>query len=621
MPLWPTVGLPLLGFLVLAASGRRLGERAVGGIGVGSVALAFLATVAAVARAGSGVVTETYWTWFEVGGLAARFELALDPLSACFALVITGVGALIHLHATDYMRGDPGFARFFATMNLFVASMLVLVLANDLLLLYLGWEGVGLCSYLLIGFWYEDPANGRAARKAFVVTRVGDAALAVALFLLATTFGTLRLPELAIQAPAAWTVGEPVAVLTACLLAVGAFGKSAQLPLQVWLPDAMAGPTPVSALIHAATMVTAGVYLVARTHPLFLLAPTALEAVAVVGLMTMLVAGLCALAQQDAKRVLAYSTISQVGLMFLALGVGAWSAAVFHFVTHALFKALLFLGLGSVLVSVHHERDLRELGGLRHRLPVVFVACTVGALASAGFPLLTAGFFSKDEILLAAARTSWVLWALATAGAVITSLYTFRFLLLLFFGPVRTEPHRAPSRAAEGVLMALAVGTVAATGLMLPRFLGGLRPLERWLGAALPTGHAAEAPFGEGLGALASAAASLLGLGLSVWIWGSRPGWWAKLGDSPLADRASRFLRDGFGFDALYEALLVGPFTELGRLNKGDVVDSVAEGTASFTRILHDALAITQNGRLRWYMAATAAGAVTLLGIALWGSR
>jgi NADH-quinone oxidoreductase subunit L len=398
-------------------------------------------------------------------------------------------------------------------------------------------------------------------------------------------------------------------------------GKSAQFPLHVWLPDAMAGPTPVSALIHAATMVTAGVYLVARTHPLFLLAPTAMQAVAVVGLVTMLVAGLCALAQHDVKRVLAYSTISQVGFMFLALGLGAWTAAIFHLVTHACFKALLFLGVGSVLVAVHHERDLRELGGLRHRLPMVFVTCTIGSLALSGFPLLTGGFYSKDEVLLAAAGSSWTLWALASTGAVLTSLYTFRLLLLLFFGPVRKEPHRRPSWAAGTALASLAVLTIAGAALGLPDFLGGGRPLEHWLGLVLPAGHAAAAPLGEVSGAVGSGVASLLGLGLAAWIWALRPEWWARLGDWPLADSVSRFLRDGFGFDALYDAAIVVPFTELGRLNRDDVVDMVAEGTASLTEVLHDALARTQNGRLRWYMAATAAGAVGLLGLALWGVR
>src|SRR5689334_4138613 len=334
-------------------------------------------------------------------------------------LVVCWVGFLIHLYSTEFMREEEGYSRFFAYMNLFVGSMLMLVLADNLLLLYLGWEGVGLCSYLLIGFWYKDPANGRAARKAFVVTRVGDAVMAVGLFLLFTNLGTLQIQPLMQQASQQWTVGSSLVVAAAALLLGGAVGKSAQLPLQTWLPDAMAGPTPVSALIHAATMVTAGVYLVARTHVLFSLAPSVQLVVAIIGAATLLLAGFSALVQQDIKRVLAYSTISQIGYMFLALGVGAWSAAIFHLMTHAFFKALLFLGAGVVILAMHEEHDMFKMGGLRRPLPVTFWTFLIGAASLSALPLITAGFYSKDLILWSAwsspSGSTW-LWAGGLVG-------------------------------------------------------------------------------------------------------------------------------------------------------------------------------------------------------------
>ncbi len=345
------------------------------------------------------------------------------------------------------MRGDDGYARFFSYMNLFVASMLFLVLADDLLFLYFGWEGVGLCSYLLIGFWYKDPANGAAARKAFVVTRVGDTLMLLGLFLLYRQFDTLNIDTILDASAGVWAVGDPVATLACLLLLGGAVGKSAQLPLQTWLPDAMAGPTPVSALIHAATMVTAGVYLIARTHPLFALSPFALECVAVVGAVTLLLAGFTALMQTDIKRILAYSTMSQIGYMFLAEGVGAYDSAMFHLMTHAFFKALLFLSAGSVILALHHEQDIFKMGGLRRRLPFVFASMLVGTLALTAFPF-TAGYFSKDEILHHVYSSGHHgLWLAGLLGAFLTSLYSFRLIFIVFFGPERTSGERPASGA------------------------------------------------------------------------------------------------------------------------------------------------------------------------------
>ncbi len=383
------------------------------------------------------------WHWLDVGGLSAEIGLRLDPLSLVMMLVITGVGFFIHLFATEFMEGEEGYGRFFAHLNLFVASMLLLVLADDFLALYAGWEGVGLCSYLLIGFWWRDPANGLAARKAFIVTRIGDTAFLIGLLLIASRLGTLEhRGRHAGRHRKAGQLGSSVATLAAFLLLGGAVGKSAQLPLQTWLPDAMAGPTPVSALIHAATMVTAGVYLIARTHALFLLAPAAQLTVGVIGGATLLLAGFSALAQNDIKRILAYSTMSQIGYMFLALGVGAWSAALFHLMTHAFFKALLFLSAGAVTMRLHHEQDIFKMGGLARRLPVAFWSFLIGSAALAALPLVTAGFYSKEAILSGAwadGTSGRVLWVAGVVGAFLTGLYIFRAVFIAFFGEEHTH--------------------------------------------------------------------------------------------------------------------------------------------------------------------------------------
>jgi len=390
---------PLVGFVILALFGSQLPKKVVAAVGCGSVALSGIVTASLVSQAPAGV-QQTFGTWITgVGSLAPQFSLFLDPLSATMVSVVCFVGFLIHLYSVEYMADDPGFSRFFAYLNLFVAAMLILLLADDLLLMFLGWEGVGLCSYLLIGFWYEDKVNGHAAQKAFIVTRIGDVAFMVALFILFAQFGTWSIPTVIAAAQNSWTLGTTLPTLVALLFIIAAIGKSAQMPLHVWLPDAMAGPTPVSALIHAATMVTAGVYLIARLHGLFLLAPDMLLLVGIIGAVTALYAAFTALAQNDIKRVLAYSTISQIGYMFIGLGVGAFGAALFHFMTHAFFKALLFLGAGAVIHAVHGEQDMHKMGGLRKKLPVVFWTFVAGSAALAALPLITAGFYSKDAIL------------------------------------------------------------------------------------------------------------------------------------------------------------------------------------------------------------------------------
>jgi len=628
---WLIPALPFAGFAILALAGGRLSRRAVALVGAGSVGLAALLAIvvggAFLASPPPGDAYEqTLWTWVAAGDLAAAMGLRLDALSLVMVLVVTVVGFLIHVYSIEFMRDEEGYARFFAAMNLFVGSMLVLVLASNLLLLYLGWEGVGLCSYLLIGFWYRDPANGRAARKAFVVTRVGDTALAVGLFLLFTQLGTLEIQELMARAEGQWAVGSGLAVAAAALLLGGAVGKSAQLPLQVWLPDAMAGPSPVSALIHAATMVTAGVYLIARTHVLFSLAPAVMLAVAIIGAATLLLAGISAITQWDIKRALAYSTISQIGYMFLALGVGAWSAAIFHFMTHAFFKALLFLAAGSVILSLHHEHNMFKMRGLYRMLPTTFWTFLIGAASLAALPLVTAGFYSKDLILFqawASAQGSPWLWAAGFVGAFVTALYASRVVVLTFFGEpsdhVRASaPLARPGLAIRLPLVILAVLSIVAGFVELPHTLGGVTLFSDLLGTALPAAPLREVGTAAELWLqVAAGVAVLAGILLAYVLFHRRlesvRGWRSN----PLGDALHRLTFSGWGFDWLYERLLVRPYNWAARANEGDVVDRLFAGIAGLGLWLHRLLSLTQTGRVRWYVLGLAAGAAILLTVVL----
>ncbi|MFI4979912.1 MAG: NADH-quinone oxidoreductase subunit L, partial [Nevskiales bacterium] len=510
---------------------------------------------------------------------------------------------LIHLFASWYMRGDEGYGRFFSYKNLFVASMLFLVLGDNLLFLYFGWEGVGLCSYLLIGFWYQDPANGAAARKAFVVTRVGDTFMAIGLFLLFQTLGTLNIQEILQLAPQAFHPGSFTVTAIALLLLGGAVGKSAQLPLQTWLPDAMAGPTPVSALIHAATMVTAGVYLIARTHTLFELAPFAQEMVGLVGAVTLLLAGFTALVQTDIKRVLAYSTMSQIGYMFLALGAGAWSAAVFHLMTHAFFKALLFLASGAVILACHHEQDIFKMGGLRKKLPLAFWSFIVGGGALCAVPIVTAGFYSKDEILWQAYASGHIwLFCAGLLGAFLTSLYTFRLIFTVFYGEAKTDAHQG-----HGISYWLPLGVL----LVLSTLVGGFihPPLEH----VLPANPAAEGNPMQLQVALLSGFVAIAGIAIAGWRFFGQPRLLQWLEGTGLAKLLSRYWYSAFGFDWLYDRLFVKPFLWAVRVNSKDVFDQIIGGIPVVLVSLNKATALSQSGRLRWYTASVAFGAVLII--------
>jgi NADH-quinone oxidoreductase subunit L len=612
--LWLVPVSPLAGSLALITIGSRIRRRAVAAVACGATGVASLVAMLvgwSFIHAAQPSFTQTLWTWIDAGNFQARVSLYLDSLSLLMILVVTFVSFLIHVYSTEFMIDDEGYSRFFAYMNLFVGSMVVLVLADNLLLLYLGWEGVGLCSFLLIGFWYRDPANGLAARKAFIVTRTGDTAMALGLFLLFQRLGTLDIQSLMKAASTNWQPGTAAAVAAATLLLGGAVGKSAQLPLQTWLPDAMAGPTPTSALIHAATMVTAGVYLIARTHVLFALAPQVQLAVAIIGAATLLMAGFSALTQSDIKRILAYSTISQIGYMFLALGVGAWSAAMFHFMTHAFFKALLFLAAGIVIEALHHEHSILRMGGLRRELPVAFWAFVIGGGALAGVPLVTSGFYSKDQILwetLSSPSGGPVLWLLGIAGVLLTSLYTFRLVFVVFFGPPQTQPSRRPGLPMRIPVVILTVLSVVAGFVNMPPALGNVRLFSAFMHGSLPQ-------TGEGHAFLpewASEAVAALTVAVGIYT-----AWAVYLRRRPAAPAPPgilwRFWQAGWGFDWLYDRLFVHPVLALAHLIRGDVVDALYNGIAGVSWFGYRALSATENGRVRWYAAGIALGSIVLI--------
>lgn len=599
--------IPLLGFVVLVMAGDRLPKPFIPWVGVGSVAVSAVLAALIGFEFLNGTM-EPYrlalGSWMAIDDLAIPFGFYLDALSMTMLFVVTGVGFLIHVYSAGFMQSDPGYARFFAYMNLFVSAMLVLVLADNLVLLYLGWEGVGLGSYLLIGFWYEDSGNGYAARKAFVMTRIGDTAMALGLFLLFTQLHTFDIQSLMSLAPRQWAPGTVLPVVSAALLLGGAVGKSAQLPLQTWLPDAMAGPTPVSALIHAATMVTAGVYLIARTHALFMLAPTVQSAVAVIGTLTLLIAGCSALAQTDIKRILAYSTISQIGYMFLALGVGAWSAAIFHLLTHAFFKALLFLAAGAVISCFHHEHNIFKMGGLRKAMPLTFWSFIIGGAALSALPF-TSGYYSKHEILLAVFETSPVLWITGCLGALITGIYSFRLIFVVFFG---TQLHTVEKKT--GWLMSVPLFLLAVLALF-----GGM--LQIPLDSVFSSSLVQEKDHTFNLVSAITVATPILGLLIAVLFYLTGTFSAERLANDGLGRSLRQFFLSGWGIDAFYEYLFVRPFKTVCEINKADAVDSLYVEVAWFSQGLHQLVSASQTGRVRWYAASMAIGSAFIIAIGL----
>ncbi|MTC59391.1 NADH-quinone oxidoreductase subunit L [Providencia rustigianii] len=613
--LYLTILFPLLGSVLLAFSRGRWSENVSAIIGAGSVGLAALVAFYAgneflaqpiLPNGGYEPYPQELWTWMSVGNFTIPFSLSLDGLSLTMLGVVTGVGFLIHVYASWYMRGEEGYSRFFAYTNLFIASMVVLVLADNMMLMYLGWEGVGLCSYLLIGFYYTNPDNGKAAMKAFFVTRIGDVFLAIGMFILYNELGTLNFSEMAQRAAQLSPEGLSMLNWATLMLLGGAVGKSAQLPLQTWLADAMAGPTPVSALIHAATMVTAGVYLIARTHGLFLLTPEILHLVGVVGAATLLFAGCAALVQTDIKRVLAYSTMSQIGYMFLALGVQAWDAAIFHLMTHAFFKALLFLSAGSVILACHHEQNIFKMGGLRKQIPFVYGVMLIGGSALAALPLFTSGFYSKDAILWGAKLDGQtvLLWA-GIIGALMTAIYTFRMIFIVFHGEAKIKAHKV-----KGIThtVPLAILAVLATfvGAMIHQPLEGVFPVKP-----------IEAEDGKVLIEVISGGFAVAGLLIAIFLYLFRRSIVDGIAKTAIGRFFSTWWYHAWGFDWLYDVIFVKPFKGVAWLLESDPINSLMNIPAHLSRWVNKGLAVSENGQIRWYIASLGLGAVLILALLL----
>ncbi|MEE8395399.1 MAG: NADH-quinone oxidoreductase subunit L [bacterium] len=631
--LWLIPALPLLGFLANGLLGKSLGRGFVSLVGPGVVGASFVLSLLAFLEmldAPGRSIGQTAFTWIASGDFSVPVAFTVDRLSGLYILIVTGVGFLIHLYSVGYMAGEQGYYRFFAFLNLFIFFMLLLVLGNSFLVLFVGWEGVGLCSYLLIGYYFEKPAAASAAKKAFVFNRIGDFGFIVATLIIFTVFGTLDFATVLADPSAKLEAGGALVTAITLLLFLGATGKSAQIPLFVWLPDAMEGPTPVSALIHAATMVTAGLYMVARLSHLFVLAPITMAVIAIVGTATALFAATIGLVQNDIKRVLAYSTVSQLGYMFLAMGVGAFSAGVFHVMTHAFFKALLFLGSGSVILGLHHEQDLRYMGGLRRRMPITAWTFVIGALAISGFPFLFAGFFSKDEILwqaFASPAGHPAFWAVGALTAVLTAFYMFRAVALAFFGASRVDPHHAPHVRESPWTMTVPLLVLAGLAIV-----GGWVGIPHLLGAPLGIGNVLEHYF-DGFFATVPADAAhhaaatelmlmgittvlaLFAMWLAYWIFATRPQ--LAAGARERMRLLHTLLARKYYVDELYDLVITRPvhwFSDrvLWRLFDAGVVDGVVNGIGQSARNLGGALRLLQTGIVESYAVGIALGAILI---------
>ena len=617
--------LPLIGFAINGLFGKRLSKNMVGLIGSGTLFASFVLSVLCFNQvAASGPIQVTLYNFFTVGNLSANFGFLVDQLSVWMMLIVTGVGFLIHVYSIGYMHDDDGFWKFFAYLNLFIFSMLLLIMGDNFLMLFFGWEGVGLCSYLLIGFWYTNKEFGKAARKAFIMNRIGDLGLLIGMFVIFQTFGSLNFNEIFATLPN-MHLEAGIATLICMLLFVGAMGKSAQIPLYTWLPDAMAGPTPVSALIHAATMVTAGVYLVARCHPLYDLSPEAMHFVATVGLITCIFAAIIGLRQNDIKKVLAYSTVSQLGLMFVSLGMGAYATAIFHVTTHAFFKALLFLGAGSVIHGMGGEQDIRKMGGLRKAMPVTFWVFLIGTFAISGFPLM-AGFFSKDEIFaFTFAHGGGLWWGLAGLGAMLTAIYMCRLLYVTFFGDFRgtheQEHHLHESPKVMTIpLIILAVLSVVGGFLNTPHFLhlGNEQWLAHWFSGVIPLNEMHLEASTEWSLMIFTTSLAVLIIIVSYFVY-------RKKSNLPVSDTdqssLTRLVAHKFYVDEIYDSLFVRPIEKLSKLFHYYVdiqgIDGIVNGVGSGVQRLGAEFRKLQSGNIEYYLLGMVAGAILLL-LTMW---
>lgn len=620
--LWLIPLLPLLGFVINGLGRNTLSKSLVGIIGSGVILASFVLSVVMFFEL-SGSAQKQFpvelFDWISVANLHIPLSFLYDPLSAIMLLIITGVGFLIHIYSVGYMHDDAGFAKFFAYLNLFIFFMLILVLGSNYIVMFIGWEGVGLCSYLLIGFWFTNSNYASAAKKAFVMNRIGDLGFLLGVFLIFDTFGSVEFAKIFPQA-ASMMPGAGIITLITILLFIGACGKSAQLPLFTWLPDAMAGPTPVSALIHAATMVTAGIYMIARSSVLFDLAPDTQTVIAIVGTATALVAAIIALTQTDIKKVLAYSTVSQLGYMFLGLGVGAYTGSFFHVLTHAFFKALLFLGAGSVIHAMHHEQDMRHMGGLKAKLKTTFATMMIGTIAIAGLPPFS-GFFSKDEILAHAYQENKVLWAIGLLTAFLTAFYMFRMMFLTFFGKYRGT-HHAEEKVHESpstmTLPLIVLAVLAAIGgfINIPAIFGGNEWLAHWLeGAgikhhALTLDHSTEYAL-MGVSVLAAVVALIFAYSRYV-----------KNAHVPVADEAHRsaFAKlsyHKFYLDEIYDAIIRKPLDAFSkffyRIIDKKLIDGLVNGLGWTATEGSKGLRLLQSGNVGFYIFMMVFGIVALL--------
>ncbi len=629
---------PLVGFLINGLFIGKLNKKFVSFIACGAVGLSFfysahlffeLLSLPAEARA----IEEILFVWIPSGQFNVNIGFLLDPLSIIMVMVVTGVSFLIHIYSIGYMHDDPGFSRYFTYLNLFVFSMLILVLANNYLLMFVGWEGVGLCSYLLIGFWFEKKSASDAGKKAFIVNRIGDFGFLLGLFIIFWQVGSLDFATVFEKAPAMFAVGGTLITAATLLLFLGATGKSAQIPLFVWLPDAMEGPTPVSALIHAATMVTAGVYMIARSNVLYMMAPTTLAVVAIVGMATAFFAGTIALAQNDIKRVLAYSTVSQLGYMFVACGVAAFGAGIFHLMTHSFFKALLFLGSGSVIHAMAGQQDMRYMGGLKKHLPATYWTFMVGTLAIAGIPLFS-GFFSKDEILWKAFSSqygsTW-LWVFGVAAAAMTAFYMFRLVYLTFYGEGRMDSHakehlHESPKVMTIPLMLLAVLSIVGGYVGIPHVLGGINYFENFLEPVLHAGQnlpvathvLTSGSYSTGTELLLMASSVILVL-LSIIL-----AWYLYRKNTDLSGKLRtsmsglhKLLLGKYFVDELYGAVIIRPIVNgslfLWKIVDVFLIDGLINGLAVVIGDISTGLRTVQTGRLRTYATIFLAGVVVLL--------
>jgi NADH-quinone oxidoreductase subunit L len=592
---------------------------------LGSFAVS-VAVLSAFKAAGNETQVVSLFDWITVGNLTIPFSFQIDQLSLLMLMIVTGVGSLIHIYSIGYMKHDEGFGKFFAFLNLFLFFMLLLVMGSNYVIMFIGWEGVGLCSYLLIGFWNKNTDYNNAARKAFIMNRIGDLGFLLGIFTIIATFGSVEYTEVFSQATRL-SVGDPMVVTITLLLFVGAMGKSAQIPLFTWLPDAMAGPTPVSALIHAATMVTAGIYMVIRSNVLYSLAPFTLEVVSIVGIATVLLAASIGLLQNDIKKVLAYSTVSQLGYMFVALGVMAYSASMFHVITHAFFKALLFLGAGSVIHAMSDEQDIRFMGGLRKKLPITFLTFLIGTVAIAGIPPF-AGFFSKDEILAHAFEHNKVLWVLGLVGSFMTSFYMFRLLFLTFFGDFRGTHeqahhlHESPSSMTIPLII-LAVFSAVGGFMGVPEALGGTHYLAEFMSplyegarlvnpeafAATTLGHSEEYLL---MGV--SVVVALVAAGAAYVMYVSRQA--VPAPESVERPALQRVVYNKYYIDEIYNAVFVRPIGTLSNLlySFGEFfIDLVVNGTGRLVKGLSGQVRQTQTGSTGYYIFAMVVGIVVIL--------